>query len=52
MWQFAAPLGEVRQRLVELLEGRILVGHHLRKDLKALALAHPEEATRDTLSYR
>jgi hypothetical protein len=52
MWQFAPPLREVRQRLAELLQGRILVGHHLQKDLKALALAHPEEATRDTLSYR
>ncbi len=52
LWQHAAPLSEVRQRLAALLQGRILVGHHLRKDLAALALSHPAEATRDTLQYR
>lgn len=52
LWQGAAPLEDVRRRLAALLAGRILVGHHLRKDLAALALAHPPEATRDTLQYR
>ncbi|KAL4434133.1 hypothetical protein ABPG75_000574 [Micractinium tetrahymenae] len=52
LWQHAPPLAEVRRRLAVLLEGRILVGHHLRKDLAALALSHPGEAIRDTLQYR
>lgn len=33
-------------------QGRILVGHHLRKDLAALGLSHPEGDSRDTLGYR
>lgn len=48
LWQHAPPLSEVRARLAALLRGRILVGHHLRKDLAALGLGHPAEATRDT----
>lgn len=52
LWQHAPPLSEVRRQLQELLKGRVLVGHHLRKDLAALALSHPGEATRDTLRYR
>ena len=51
-WRGAAPLSEIRRQLAALLEGRILVGHHLRKDLAALGLAHPEAATRDTLQFR
>lgn len=51
-WQGAPPLADVRRQLGALLEGRILVGHHLRKDLKALGLRHPAEATRDTLQFR
>ena len=52
LWQHAPPLGEVRARLAALLAGRILVGHHLSKDLAALALAHPASDVRDTLRYR
>lgn len=52
LWQGGTPLSEVRAELAALLEGRILVGHHLRKDLGALGLSHPESATRDTLQYR
>lgn len=52
LWHGAAPIAEIRSQLAGLLEGRILVGHHLRKDLGALGLSHPESATRDTLQYR
>lgn len=52
LWQGGTPLSEVRSELAALLEGRILVGHHLRKDLGALGLSHPESAIRDTLQYR
>lgn len=52
LWRHAPSLAEVRRQLEALLQGRILVGHHLRKDLSALALSHPAEATRDTLQYR
>lgn len=52
LWELAPPLSEVRAALAALLAGRILVGHHLAKDLKALGLSHPAEATRDTLQYR
>ena len=51
-WRRAPPLSEVRRQLAALLQGRILVGHHLRKDLAALGLSHPADATRDTLQYR
>ncbi|KAI3438838.1 hypothetical protein D9Q98_001255 [Chlorella vulgaris] len=52
LWRVASPLGEVRQRLAALLQGRILVGHHLSKDLGALQLHHPWADQRDTLRYR
>lgn len=52
MWHGATPIHEIRSQLAALLEGRILVGHHLKKDLGALGLSHPESATRDTLQYR
>ncbi|PSC76736.1 RNA exonuclease 4 [Micractinium conductrix] len=51
VWRHARPLAEVRATLSTLLAGRVLVGHHLRKDLAALGLHHPQEATRDTLRF-
>ncbi|CAB4277416.1 unnamed protein product [Prunus armeniaca] len=41
----------VQKRVAELIKGRILVGHALRNDLKALLLSHPKEDLRDTLEY-
>lgn len=52
LWRYAPPLADVRARLAALLRGRVLVGHHLAKDLAALALQHPQQDQRDTLRYR
>ena len=34
--------------MISLVSGRLLIGHGLRADLKALQLAHPPEAVVDT----
>lgn len=47
----APPLAEVQARVAALLSGRLLVGHGLRNDLKALLLSHPRGSTRDTARY-
>lgn len=47
----AADATEVRKDVGEFLKGRILVGHALQNDLRALALSHPHHATRDTSVY-
>ncbi|KAM1808225.1 hypothetical protein ACFX11_031137 [Malus domestica] len=41
----------VQKKVAELIKGRILVGHALRNDLKALLLSHPKGDIRDTLEY-
>lgn len=41
----------MRGRLAALLTGRVVVGHHLAKDLAALGLQHPLQDQRDTLRY-
>ncbi|KAL4589045.1 hypothetical protein LXL04_001947 [Taraxacum kok-saghyz] len=42
----------VQKEVAELLKGRILVGHALRNDLKALLLSHPKQDIRDTAEYQ
>jgi RNA exonuclease 4 len=42
----------VQKEVAEILQGRILVGHALRNDLKVLFLSHPRKAIRDTSRYR
>lgn len=37
--------------MAELLKDRILVGHAVHNDLKALLLSHPRAQTRDTQIY-
>ncbi|XP_073030353.1 LOW QUALITY PROTEIN: RNA exonuclease 4-like [Primulina eburnea] len=37
----------VQRKVAELIEGRILVGHALSSDLKALLFSHPKKDTRD-----
>eukprot|EP00976_Prorocentrum_cordatum_P108356 1194826-Prorocentrum_minimum.AAC.5 len=44
----APSLSEVVARVRPLLQGRILVGHSVRKDLRALGISHPERDIRDT----
>lgn len=44
----AADLAAVQQQVAELLQGRMLVGHGLKKDLAVLLLSHPRKNIRDT----
>ncbi|KAF9650974.1 ribonuclease H-like protein [Thelephora ganbajun] len=50
----AQPFTEVQKRVADLLKGKILVGHAVFNDLKALLLSHPFPSTRDTqqLAYK
>jgi RNA exonuclease 4 len=41
-----------RELVAKLLKDKILVGHALTNDLKALMLTHPKEKIRDTAKYR
>ncbi|KAL2980891.1 hypothetical protein AAZX31_13G255100 [Glycine max] len=41
-----------QKKVAELINGRILVGHALSNDLKALLLSHPRKDIRDTSEYR
>ncbi|KAI0960754.1 hypothetical protein AcV7_000050 [Taiwanofungus camphoratus] len=47
----ARPFAEVQQQVAELLNDRMLVGHAVHNDLKALLLSHPRQLTRDTQVY-
>ncbi|CAK8535053.1 unnamed protein product [Lathyrus sativus] len=40
-----------QKKVAELIHGRILVGHALSNDLKALLLSHPKKDIRDTSEY-
>ncbi|XP_009870946.1 PREDICTED: RNA exonuclease 4, partial [Apaloderma vittatum] len=42
----------VQKEVAEILNGRILVGHALRNDLKVLFLDHPQKKMRDTQRYK
>ncbi|KAJ7511434.1 ribonuclease H-like domain-containing protein [Mycena galericulata] len=47
----ARPFAEVQSSVAALLKDRILVGHAVFNDLKALLLPHPRPQTRDTQAY-
>ncbi|KAJ6479439.1 ribonuclease H-like domain-containing protein [Mycena vitilis] len=47
----AKPFTEIQALVAALLTDRILVGHAVHNDLKALLLSHPHAATRDTQYY-
>ncbi|KAG6889539.1 hypothetical protein C0992_004799 [Termitomyces sp. T32_za158] len=47
----AKPFDEVQKKVAELLKDRILVGHAVYNDLKALLLSHSRPMTRDTQFY-
>ncbi|KAF8152736.1 ribonuclease H-like domain-containing protein [Pholiota molesta] len=44
----AQKFEDVQKRVADLLQDRILVGHAVHNDLKALLLSHPRAQTRDT----
>ncbi|XP_042490692.1 RNA exonuclease 4 isoform X3 [Macadamia integrifolia] len=48
----AKDFQSVQNKVAELINGRILVGHALRNDLKALLLSHRKKDIRDTSEYR
>ena len=47
----ARPFKTVQAQMSELLRGKILVGHSLKNDMRALMLDHPKRDTRDTSLY-
>ena len=46
--QGAPTFQEVQSQVAQLIEGRVLVGHAIHNDLKALLLSHPKPLIRDT----
>ena len=48
----AMPVKQCRDKVAKLIKGKILVGHALTNDFKALMLSHPKETIRDTAKYR
>ena len=44
----APPFEVVQARVAAMIEGRVLIGHGLHNDLRALSLRHPAELTVDT----
>ena len=45
-------LEECRKRVLQLFQNRILVGHALKNDFKALGITHPWYMIRDTAKYK
>lgn len=48
----ARPFALVQRDVSSLIKGKVLVGHALHNDLKALLLTHPWTHTRDTATYQ
>jgi len=48
----AMAVKECRDKVTKILKGKILVGHALTNDFKALMTSHPKEMIRDTAKYR
>jgi RNA exonuclease 4 len=49
--QAQLDLHSCRQQVSEILKGRILVGHALKNDMRALGISHPWQMMRDTAKY-
>jgi RNA exonuclease 4 len=48
----ALPFAQVQKEVAEIVENKVLVGHALSNDLRALMLTHPRHLLRDTARYR
>jgi len=48
----AMPVKPCRDLVAKLIKNKILVGHALTNDFKALMMSHPKETIRDTAKYR
>lgn len=48
----APTFKEVQLKVYEMTKGRILVGHDIKNDLKALLLTHPKYLIRDTSTFK
>lgn len=46
----AIPFQEAQKEILKLLKGKVVVGHALHNDFRALKYAHPRSQTRDTTS--
>lgn len=51
LYKKGRPLSEVQKDVADLCKDRIVIGHDVRHDFKALMLSHPAKATRDTVQY-
>ncbi|KAN0060892.1 3'-5' exonuclease [Thecaphora frezii] len=47
----APSFSTVQQEVANLIKGKVLVGHAIHNDLKALMLSHPRALIRDTAAY-
>lgn len=48
----APSFSEVQGEVAALIKGKVLVGHAIQNDLKALLLSHPKPLTRDTATFQ
>ncbi|PWN97670.1 hypothetical protein FA09DRAFT_339164 [Tilletiopsis washingtonensis] len=48
----APTFADVQARVAALIKGRVLVGHAIQNDLKALLLSHPRPLVRDTATFK
>ncbi len=48
----AIPFKQAQREVAALLKERILVGHAVQNDLRALLLSHPRQLIRDTSKYK
>lgn len=44
----ATPYAVARKEILKLVRGKVLIGHAIHNDLKALSYCHPRDMTRDT----
>ena len=43
---------DVQARVADMVDGKRIVGHNIKNDLKALRLSHPKSKIRDTAEYK